>query len=77
MASHDLSPNVSGPLASMFSEEARAAIIAEELAEQTQHAADIEQTRISAAPAAAAAATAEAEAAATATSTASADYWVQ
>ena len=71
MASHDLSPNVSGPLASMFSEEARAAIIAEELAEQTQHAADIEQTRIAAA-ATAAAATAEAEATATASAEANA-----
>ena len=43
MASHsNQSPKVLGPLSSMFSEEARAAILAEEQAEAAQHTADIE-----------------------------------
>ena len=43
MASHsNQSPKVLGPLSSMFSDEARAAILAEEQAEAAQHTADIE-----------------------------------
>ena len=59
MASHsNSSPKVLGPLSPMFSEEDRAAMLAEELAEATQQAADVEET-MSAEAAAAATATAD------------------
>ena len=59
MASHsNSSPKVLGPSSSMFSEETRAAILAEELEEATQQAADVEET-MSAEAAAAATATAD------------------
>ena len=64
MASHsNQSPKVLGPLSSMFSEEARAAILAEEQAEAAQHTADIETATAAAAAAATAAETSTAEAA--------------
>ena len=49
------SPNVLGPFSAMFSAEARAAIIAEELADESQHAASIQHTTIAAATSTAAA----------------------
>ena len=61
------SPKVLGPLSSMFSEEARAAILAEEQAEAAQHTADIETATAEAAAAAATAAETSTAEAATAT----------
>ena len=61
MASHsNQSPKVLGPLSSMFSEEARAAILAEEQAEAAQRTADIETANAATAATAAETSTAEA-----------------
>ena len=65
MASQSSSPNVSGPLAGMFTTEAQQAIIAEEAADLLAQEQNIEQATIAAAAATAAAA-AETEATASA-----------
>ena len=65
MASQGSSPNVSGPLAGMFTTEAQQAIIAEEAADLLAQEQNIEQATIAAAAATAAAA-AETEATASA-----------
>ena len=67
MASQSSSPNVSGPLAGMFTTEAQQAIIAEEAADLLAQEQNIERATIAAAAAtAAAAAAAEVEATASA-----------